>query len=175
MTSPRRSWRRSYSSRAASTALQLVDAEIGGLDAGGAKGGPAHLAAQLPALGSGVTFDEYDSWAAQIGKRQSINRGQFIFSVRRFTVSDVAGFNDLPGAFNPSRGVTCSICHNLRHSGSEFLAGRQSDIGVGGTARLRGGPVPAEDLPRFTLTCHPGVTPGFLGHGPIVTNDRAWR
>jgi hypothetical protein len=150
---------------------QLVDAEIGPLDADGARGGPVNLAAQLPALGSGVTFDEFDNWAAQTGKRQSINRGQFVFNVRRFTVSDVAGFNDLPGGFNPSRGVTCSTCHNLRHAGSDFLANRQSDIGVGGTARFIGGPAPAEDLPRFTLTCHAGVTPGFLGHGPIVTND----
>jgi cytochrome c peroxidase len=73
---------------------QLADGEIGALDADGARGGPVNLAAQLPALGSGVTFDEYDGWAAQTGKRQSINRGQFIFNIRRFTISDVAGFND---------------------------------------------------------------------------------
>jgi hypothetical protein len=66
---------------------QLVDAEIGALDVDGARGGPVNLAAQLPALGS-VTFDEYDGWAAQAGKRQSINRGQFIFNIRRFTVDE---------------------------------------------------------------------------------------
>jgi cytochrome c peroxidase len=150
---------------------QLADEAAGRLDAAGAAGGPVNLQAQLPLPAFGITFDEYQGWSGRSGRRLAISRGQAIFNGRPFTVQGVAGFNDLPGMGNPAT-ATCSTCHNVAHGGSDLLANPQRDIGVGGTGRRVGGPEPARDLPRFTLTCRADARPHpFLGRGPIVTND----
>lgn len=150
---------------------QLVDHAAGQLDAEGGLGGPANLQAQIPLPAGGTTFTEFAAWASQPGRRGSIARGEALFNGREFAVRNVDGFNEKPGVGNPAQGVTCSTCHNIAASGADFFADPQRNIGIGGTGMRAGGPAPADDLPRFALTCRKGSRPGFLGLGPIVTND----
>jgi cytochrome c peroxidase len=150
---------------------QLADLAAGPLDAQGALGGPANLEAQIPLPAGGSTFTEFSAWVGRPGRQGSIARGQTLFNGREFAVRDVDGFNERPGVGNPAQGVTCSTCHNIGSSGADFFADPQRNIGIGGTGVRSGGPPPAADLPRFTLTCRKGSRPGFLGLGPIVTND----
>ena len=150
---------------------QLADLAAGPLDAQGAMGGPANLKAQIPLPAGGTTFTEFTAWAGRAGRQGSIARGEALFNGREFAVRDVDGFNERPGVGNPAQGVTCSTCHNIGASGADFFADPQRNIGIGGTGVRSGGPLPAADLPRFTLTCRKGSRPGFLGLGPIVTND----
>ncbi|MGE3291508.1 MAG: hypothetical protein AB7I59_16345 [Geminicoccaceae bacterium] len=150
---------------------QLADLAAGPLDAGGGLGGPANLKAQIPLPAGGTTFSEFSAWTGQPGRRGSIARGEALFNGREFAVRNVDGFNEKPGVGNPAQGVTCSTCHNIGASGADFIADPQRNIGIGGTAVRAGGPPPAPDLPRFTLTCRKGSRPGFLGLGPVVTND----
>ena len=150
---------------------QLFDPAAGRLDESGGQGGPLQLRQQIPLPAGGTTFTEYSRWAGSPGKRGSIARGEALFNGREFAARNVDGFNEVPGVGNPARGTTCSTCHNIGSSGADFFADPQRNIGIGGTGMSAGGPLPAEDLPRFTLTCRKGVRPGFLGLGPIVTND----
>jgi cytochrome c peroxidase len=150
---------------------QQYDHGIGRLDQHGAGGGPLNLARQIPLPAGGFTFAEYGNWGGLDGKFASIARGQTLFNNRRFSARNVDGFNDLPGVGNPALFTTCSTCHNIAASGADFFENPQRNIGIGGTATASGGPAPAKDLPRFTLTCRPGARPGFQGLGPIVTND----
>jgi cytochrome c peroxidase len=150
---------------------QLSDSAAGPLDAQGALGGPAGLQAQIPLPAGGTTFAEFAAWAGRPGRPGSIARGEALFNGREFAVRNVDGFNERPGVGNPAQGVTCSTCHNIGASGADFFADPQRNIGIGGTGVKAGGPTPASDLPRFTLTCRKGSRPGFLGLGPVVTND----
>lgn len=152
-------------------AAQLVDVEAGRLDARGAAGGPQRMTTILPFPAGGETFNEYTRWQGLGGERASIARGQMVFNRRTFNVSNVDGFNDRLEVGNPARFTTCSTCHNVANSGADSIANPQHNVGVGGTAAAFGGPRPAEDLPRFTLTCHASSASGFFGRGPIVTND----
>lgn len=150
---------------------QQADAKAGPLDAGGATGGPQGLARQIPLPAGGTTFTEFAGWRGLPGRQGSIARGEALFNGREFSVRNVDGLNDMPGVGNPSRVTTCSTCHNIGASGADFLGEPHRNIGIGGTGTRVGGPPPAADLPRFTLTCRKGARPGFLGLGPIVTND----
>ena len=150
---------------------QLVDADIGRLDAQGGLGGPMQLQRRIPMAAIGETFDEYRRWRGFADKRASIARGQALFNRRMFTVAGVDGFNDLGDVGNPNGLTTCSTCHNIGNSGADVMPNSQRNIGIGGSAQVFGGPPAATDLPQFTLTCHPDAVPGFQGPGPIVTND----
>ncbi len=153
------------------------------LAASGAKGGPDALAAA--ALGTGgppanVAFTEYATWAGVAGsaaqqRRAAIARGEALFNTRKFTISNVAGLNDIalaPGA-PPNNALpgTCSTCHNQGHAGNN-LFGRLGnvDIGVGGASVAHGGPAPSPTLPLFRLTCTARAPSPFNGTA-VLTND----
>ncbi len=150
---------------------QQYDSRIGRLDRAGAAGGAVKLSAQLPFPASGFAFQEYSNWAARSGRRASIARGQTIFNSRLFPISGVDGFSDRAGVGDALDEATCSTCHGVFATGSDFVPNPQMNIGVGGTAVLFGGLPAAATLPQFTLTCHAGAATGFSGPGPIVTND----
>jgi hypothetical protein len=143
---------------------QIYDLLAGKLDSDGAFGGPVYLYANAPpdsALGV-PPFNEYAAWSTagrgiSAAKRQSIARGEAIFQNRTFTISNVAGFNNIAAVRNPATG-TCATCHSQAHAGSDSFPVAQHDIGVGGDAQQFGGPAPASDLPIFQLTCPPGTT-----------------
>ena len=118
---------------------QIYDFAAGRLDAGGARGGPANLAAEpYPVAGR---FDLYDAWLDACGngpgvnlacsiknrKREQIARGQELFNNMQFQVSGVAGLNDELGV--PVLTTTCNGCHRAKNVGSSTSV-RFMDIGV---------------------------------------------
>lgn len=167
---------------------QYRDRHAGLLTAAFATGGPEALSGIAPGQFGGFSgppvFKEYDAWVTTDGNktaaRQSIARGQLIFNTKRFTISDVAGFNDVVG--NPAPGNTCATCHNVVGAGGDVLPQSQRDIGVAGHAQAFNGAAPAADLPQFRITCNieddPNTTPadenGFIfpnAGDSVVTND----
>lgn len=162
---------------------QSFDKNAGSLTALGATGGPQAIAATTPGqigLFSGVeSLGEYAAWknvsgtAKPASAQASIFRGQEIFHTRGFTVSNVAGFNDLVG--NPAPNTTCSTCHNEIASGEDLIAPPQRGIGIGGDSANFSGPKPDSLLPIFALTCPAGKVP-FVGSTTgnvttVTTND----
>jgi hypothetical protein len=144
---------------------QIRDDGAGRLDAAGAKGGPAYLAAQPFALGANdlqtptftrKVFDLYDAWARFDGRwsgdsigealrnvaRASIYRGQKLFNEYQFDIKGVAGLNDLLGQ-DTVRG-TCSTCHNVPNVGGHAVF-RMFDLGTADE------PSCGEALPILTL------------------------
>jgi cytochrome c peroxidase len=118
---------------------QSIDFIAGRLDAAGARGGPANLAAEpYPVTGP---FDLYDAWVDACGdgpgvhhwcslrnrKREQIARGQELFNTLQFEVSGVAGLNDELGI--PVLTTTCNGCHRAKNVGSSTSV-RFMDIGV---------------------------------------------
>ncbi|MGE3292924.1 MAG: hypothetical protein AB7O95_16235 [Geminicoccaceae bacterium] len=151
-------------------AAQLSHIGAGRLDQLGGLGGPVNLQRRMPVPSAGIAFDEYNGWSQSSGFAASIARGQALFNGRTFTASNVEGFNDLPDVGNPSI-ATCSSCHGVANSGANSRPLFQANIGVGGSGDLFGGSEAASDLPRFTLTCSPGVPLGFHGVSTLVVND----
>jgi hypothetical protein len=118
---------------------QSISNGAGPLDAAGARGGPANLAAEpFPVAGR---FDLYDAWIDACGdgpgikggcsfqnrKREQIARGQELFNTMQFQVSGVAGLNDDLGV--PVLTTTCNGCHRAKNVGSSTSV-RFMDIGV---------------------------------------------
>ena len=133
---------------------QSVDNVAGPLDADGARGGPANLAAEpFPVAGR---FDLYDAWADACGdgqgassgcseqnkQRERIARGQALFNDLEFEVSGVAGLNDVLG--QPVITTTCNGCHRAKNVGTSTSV-RFMDIGVGAEANR------ADFLPLLTV------------------------
>ncbi len=153
----------------------------GSLTAAGAQGGPKFLSATAAAGTNAVTDPNYvpmtlfDSWSANTGTskadlmRQSIYRGEQIFNLRPFTISNVPGFNDVPPVNNSFNGG-CAFCHSQTNSGTDVFPRSQQDIGTTGTSKAFGGTAPANDLPVFELTCAAGTSTPYLG-SVIRTND----
>jgi hypothetical protein len=152
-------------------AAQIIHQEAGRLDQLGGLGGPVNLQRRIPAPSAGIAFNEYDGWSQSSGAAASIARGQALFNTHIFTASNVDGFNDLPDVGDPSIATTCSSCHGIASSGGNSRPFSQANLGVGGSGDLFGGSEAASDLPRFTLTCAPGVSLGFHGVSTLVVND----
>jgi cytochrome c peroxidase len=158
---------------------QSFDDEAKRLDADGASGGPAALAAQLPSFYIGINdplglnakgtpfspdiFDLYEAWAelpssADVAKdREAVARGEALFDNTPITITGVAGLNDVLKQTTISG--FCGTCHDTpnvgNHSGKAPL-----DIGI---ADARDKSPPALDtsgLPVFTLQCVAGPLSG---------------
>jgi hypothetical protein len=92
------------------THAQIILHGVGRLDAGGAKGGPRHAAAQPLVLGR---FDLYDAWKHSGNpRRRQIWRGQEVFN-----------------NVNVASGKKCSGCHNAANLGLH-VGGAMFDIGA---------------------------------------------
>jgi hypothetical protein len=154
----------------------------GSLTALGAQGGPEFLSATAAALPTNATIDPnydpmtlFDAWSTNTGTstadkmRQSIYRGEQIFLLRPFTISNVPGFNDVPPVNNSFVGG-CAFCHSQVSAGTDLFPRSQQDIGTTGTSAVFGGPPPAGDLPVFKLTCKAGTSTSYLG-SVVRTND----
>jgi cytochrome c peroxidase len=148
----------------------------------GAQGGPEFLAATPAALPTNAAIDPnydpmtlFDAWSTNTGTsqadqmRQSIYRGEQIFLLRPFTISNVPGFNDVPPVNNSFPGG-CAFCHSQASAGTDLFPRSQQDIGTTGTSKAFGGTPPANDLPVFELTCKAGTSTPYLG-GVVRTND----
>jgi hypothetical protein len=151
---------------------QLWDAKGRSLTADGGRGGPVQLSAGTPALplptGPG-TFALFDAWqtlpanADHAAERESISRGEQIFNTRKFTISGVAGLNNIPGIPSPLTGV-CAGCHSQVDAGNSNRPDAQFDIGI---ASSEVGPTkidPSPDLPVFDVQCTGTSTTPFNGN-----------
>jgi cytochrome c peroxidase len=151
----------------------------GSLTAFGATGGPLSVEATLPgqaaSLGHGPRLIPFDAWSTISGKalgaaqRESIYRGEEIFNTRQFSVSNVAGFNNVTTIGNQAT-TTCSGCHNQVNVGNSAFADAQRDIGTTHVASPLNAATPATDLPIFQLTCNGGASTAFAGT-TVTTND----
>jgi hypothetical protein len=161
---------------------QSYDTVAGNLALNGGEGDPVNLEPNVPGQAASLApppvehINIYDAWSAVTStskaglKQQSIARGQTLFNTYPFTISDVAGLNNIPGVFtNPTTG-TCATCHNQINSGNDAAPVAQHAIGVGGGAVAVHGPAPATDLPIFKVTCNSGATAGYFG-SVVTIND----
>ncbi|MFZ3216096.1 MAG: hypothetical protein WA192_08565 [Candidatus Acidiferrales bacterium] len=140
---------------------------------------PTETNATPPPPTFGLTFSLYNAWAtlastvARAAQRESVARGQAIFSTRAFTIANVAGLNNIaagPGATLGTLTGTCSSCHNQASAGSDSFPAAQHDLGIGGDNPNFGGPPPSSELPIFQITCKSGAPSGFHG-ATVTTND----
>ena len=145
------------------------------LSSNGAMGGPVALSMQRFFVGinnpfganpMSTPFDPhifnlFEAWATPIKTgskavrelRQSIERGEQIFNTRIFTISGVAGLNDVLG--QASITGTCGTCHDTPNLGSRSVDGTL-DIGTSDPSRV----APALPLPAFTIHCDKGPLKG---------------
>ena len=141
---------------------QDTDSFAGPLNANGATGGPLPLLSQAfyrginDVLGGDPTgqafnpkiFSAYDAWSgidgqdAASARRASIARGQAIFNARTFSITGVAGLNDLPGLASITG--TCGSCHDTPSVGNHSV-GLPTNIGLTDASQR------TPDLPLFTL------------------------
>lgn len=163
---------------------QIVDFETGiftaqahvqdaNLDSGGANGGPDALSTQSFFTGindpfgrnpNGTAFDPnifdlFDAWApAKKGRagaaKESIERGAQIFNTQTFTISGVAGLNDVVG--QTSITGTCGTCHDTPNVGNQSVVGTM-DIGTSNPLLINSNAPP---LPAFTIQCDAGPLAG---------------
>jgi hypothetical protein len=141
---------------------QIFDSQAGLLTANGASGGPTALVSGQPGLlAAPAVFSQYTSWAnlptltLRRQQKESVARGQAIFNSRVFTISNVAGLNDVHVIGNNLNG-TCASCHNTTDAGNDIFIYSQRDIGISSSDR-------ASDLPLFRLTCVAGKSTSFSG------------
>lgn len=170
---------------------QIVDFETGiftaqsrvqgaNLASGGAAGGPGALSTQPFFTGindpfgrnpNGAAFDPnifalFDAWASSenggsSAAKESIERGAQIFNTRTFTISGVAGLNDVAG--QTSITGTCGTCHDTPNVGNQSVQGTM-DIGTSNPLLIGSNTLP---LPAFTIHCDAGPLAGQT----FVTTD----
>jgi cytochrome c peroxidase len=141
---------------------QAFDFLAGGLNSGGATGGPIPLSAQpffigindsFPAsfgfnpTGAPFTpaiFNLFDNWVNSPNQRRaSIARGQQVFNSKLINISGVAGINDVLGAVVPG---TCGSCHDSPNVGNHSFPA-PLNIGTGDLTS----PLDLSYLPVITL------------------------
>jgi cytochrome c peroxidase len=141
-----------------------------------AQGGPVALASQTPGQRSAIPFTLYTTWLTppkrfdRAAFRESVARGEVIFSTRTFVISNVAGLNSIPPGEPQDLPGSCAACHSQHFDGSQSFASSQQDQGIGGDSSAFNGPQPSPFLPIFRLTCKAGSNAGFHG-ASVTTND----
>ncbi len=142
------------------------------LAADGGSGGAAALSTQAFFAGindpfggnpKGLPFDPnifnlFEQWenpgrGGSRAIRESIARGERIFNTRMFTISGVAGLNDVLG--QASIMGSCGTCHDTPNVGSRSVDGAMN-IGTSDPSRV----IPAQGLPVFTIQCDSGPLAG---------------
>jgi cytochrome c peroxidase len=117
-----------------------------------------------PGSPDNTVFTMYEPWSLLTAtdsvdsQREAIAAGENIFNNFEFTISGVAGLNDVSRKAEPNGGPlttgTCSECHNQTYSGSDSAKGAEHNIGLTGDHPDAAPPTP--DLPLFALTCTKG-------------------
>jgi cytochrome c peroxidase len=136
---------------------QSIDSLAGDLTAQGANGGANFLPTQPFSAGmnSGSGFDPnvfglYSNWASATGTnaaaQQSVARGEMLFNNFPFTISTVAGFNDVQG--QDQIVGTCSTCHNTPNVGGNSTSAMMN-IGTGSSK---------VNLPLYVIQCNDGTS-----------------
>jgi cytochrome c peroxidase len=156
---------------------------VGDLTSNGVTGGPVPLVTDPtgvkgnPANEPATVFLMYEPWSLLTAtdfvdlQRESIARGEDLFNNFQFTISGVAGLNDVSGHAQPNGGPittgTCSECHNQTYSGSDTAGGAEHNIGLTGDHPDAAPPTP--DLPLFALTCTTGTYETAAGIQTVTT------
>jgi hypothetical protein len=142
---------------------QEQDNNAGDLDVDGALGGPLNLVSLpfYPGINAfpgpdpkGVAFNAqaftlFAAWASsptstsQGAARAAIARGEALFNVRSFTITNVSGLNDDLG--QSAITGTCTTCHNTPNVGNNSLEMR-FDTGISDAARR------SPSVPLYTFT-----------------------
>lgn len=148
-------------------------AKGGKLAAAGATGGPVALSTQSFFTGindpfgrnpNGTAFDPnifdlFDAWASPKkggarAAKESIERGAQIFNTQTFTISGVAGLNDVAG--QTSITGTCGTCHDTPNLGNQSVQNTM-DLGTSNPLLIDTSALP---LPTFTIHCDAGPLAG---------------
>lgn len=143
----------------------------GDLTSNGVTGGPVPLVTDPTGIKGNpnnepaTVFTMYEPWSLLTAtdftdeERESVARGEDLFNNFQFTISGVAGLNDVSGHAAPNAGPittgTCSECHNQTYSGSDTAGGAEHNIGLTGDHQNAAPLTP--DLPLFALTCTTGT------------------
>ncbi len=158
---------------------QISDTDAGDLNANGATGGPAALAADVDnffigtndplglnptgAAFSPVIFKAYDAWANLKGKdcldaaRSAIARGQQAFNSIPINITGVGGLND---ALNQqSISGFCGTCHDTPNAGNHSVKA-PLNIGVANAGTLSPPGLDISGLPVFRVWCTSGPVSG---------------
>ncbi|HUN58716.1 MAG TPA: hypothetical protein VMU41_11415 [Candidatus Binataceae bacterium] len=149
----------------------------------GATGGPIPLVTDPtglkgdPGSPDNDVFTMYQPWSLITAtdpvdvQREAIAAGEDIFNNFEFTISGVAGLNDVSRKSEPNGGPliggTCSECHNQVYSGSDSAKGAEHNIGLTGDHPDAAPPTP--DLPLFALTCTSGEYETETGIQDVTT------
>jgi hypothetical protein len=98
--------------------------------------------------------------ASQQAQRESIERGELLFSSNIFTINLVAGLNDLKGDVNGAELGTCTTCHsNVNVLNSAAVSPKRVGIMDNSTGVTVMPFTP--DFPRFAIYCPTGTIPFF--------------
>ncbi len=154
---------------------QEIDQTAGSLHDDGATGGPVALSLQLSNFFVGVNdpivnnppfdpniFDLYKPWLGSrgygddIGRRQSIARGEEVFNTTPITITGVTGLNDV--LKQPSIAGFCGTCHDTPNVGNHSVK-LPLDIGIPDAGAKAPPVLDISGLPVFTLKCTSNTSP----------------
>jgi len=93
-------------------------------------------------------------------QRESIARGEAIFSGKVFVINKVAGLNDIKGDADGTEPGTCSTCHSSKNVGND-TAGDPKRLGIMDNSSGVNVMPATSDFPRFALYCPTGTIPFF--------------
>ena len=118
--------------------------------------------------------------AIAAAKRQSIARGEAIFNSRTFSITGVAGLNDVPGFGNGGPVVgTCGRCHNNANVGNDAFDDPKH-LGIADNSYTNAVQSPngtttmplLPDQPVFAFLCPVGSIPYFSN--PVTANGQSY-
>ncbi len=98
-----------------------------------------------------------DRSSSRRAQRESIARGESLFSTRVFTIANVAGLNDIKGSTDGEPG-TCSTCHSNKNVGND-TANDPKRLGIMDNSSNVLPPTP--DFPLFAFYCPTDSIPFF--------------
>jgi cytochrome c peroxidase len=99
-------------------------------------------------------------------KRESIARGEAIFSTKLFIINDVAGLNDIKGDVTGTEKGTCSTCHSNQNVNNDVAhdpkrLGIMDNSNNTDNASVVNVMAPTADFPQFAFYCPTGSIPFF--------------
>ena len=104
---------------------------------------------------------------AQKAQRESIARGEALFSKKVFTIFKVAGLNDVKGSLNGEPG-TCTTCHSNKNVLND-TAGDPKRLGIMDNSNGVTVMPWTSDFPRFAFYCPTGTIPFFSN--PVTSSN----
>ena len=101
-------------------------------------------------------------------QRESIARGETIFSGKVFVINKVAGLNDIKGDADGTEPGTCSTCHSSKNVSND-TAGDPKRLGIMDNSSGVNVMPATPDFPQFAFYCPTGTIPFFSN--PVNSPD----